>query len=75
MIATLRRRDQLVADGAREQSLRSLAGFSECLRVVEGMQAESQPVKLYLGSSLCCLVTPLYCLVDAVRLATARTSP
>jgi DDE family transposase len=40
VIATLGRRDQLVADGTLDQLLRSLARFSECLRVVERVRAE-----------------------------------
>ncbi len=40
MIATLGRRDQLVADGTLDQLLQSLARFSERLRVVERVRTE-----------------------------------
>jgi DDE family transposase len=40
VIATLGRRDQLVADGTLDQLLQSLARFSERLRVVERVRAE-----------------------------------
>ncbi len=40
VIATLGRRDQLVADGTLDQLLQSLAGFSERLRVVERVRTE-----------------------------------